>query len=123
MSVKRLKMSEESVGDVVAASDCKRYDDHRHKKAETGFCVTFELAFWEKIWEVEQKLTADLIAIDFKKDKNIAAVYNPLDYAAEVHTNYMRKFLLKAPHVLFLGMNPGLFGMCQTSASSPRMFP
>jgi hypothetical protein len=26
-------------------------------------------------------------------------------------------YLKKSPKVLFLGMNPGLFGMCQTSAS------
>jgi hypothetical protein len=81
------------------------------------YCVTFELELWEKIWALEERLFADLMAIDYKKDKNIGAVYNPLDYAADIHKNFMRKFLKKAPTVLFLGMNPGLYGMCQTSAS------
>lgn len=84
---------------------------------DMNFTVTIELVFWEKIWKVEQELAAELDKIDFKKDKNIAAIYNPLDYASDVHKNFMRKFLKKAPTVLFLGMNPGLFGMCQTSAS------
>lgn len=57
--------------------------------------------------------------IDFKSsDKNIAAIYNSLDYAVEVHINYLKTYLKKAPTVLFLGMNPGLNGMCQTGVSS-----
>ena len=81
------------------------------------FTVTFELELWEKIWKIEEELSAELMKIDFKKDKNIAAIYNPLEYASDVHKNYMRKYLKKAPEIVFLGMNPGLYGMCQTSAS------
>lgn len=81
------------------------------------FFVTFEKEFWEKIWDLEQRLCKELMEIDFSKDANIGAVYNPLDYAADIHKNFMRKYLKKAPTVLFLGMNPGLFGMCQTAAS------
>lgn len=80
-----------------------------------SYSITFEPLFWEKIWKVEQNLSAELMKIDFKMDKNIDVIYNPLDYAAELHQSYMRKFLLKAPEVLFLGMNPGLMGMCQTA--------
>lgn len=81
------------------------------------FSVTFEPALWNKIWAMETRFSEELRAINFKQDKNIAAVYNPLEYAADVHKNFMEKFLKKSPSVLFLGMNPGLFGMCQTSAS------
>lgn len=81
------------------------------------FTVTFELEFWEKIWKIEQCFVEELNKIEFKKDKNIAAIYNPLDYASDVHKNFMKMYLKKAPKILFLGMNPGLFGMCQTSAS------
>lgn len=81
------------------------------------YSIVFELQFWEKIWQLEQRLADELNKINFKGDKNIAAIYNPLDYCADVHINYMKKFLKKSPTVLFLGMNPGLFGMCQTSAS------
>lgn len=81
------------------------------------FQVTFEPEFWEKIWRIEQRLCEELDKINFLSDKNIGAIYNPLDYAEDIHKNYMKKFLKKAPTVVFLGMNPGLFGMCQTSVS------
>lgn len=89
----------------------------RNLHAPVDFSLIFEQQYWEKVWSMEQNLSAELMSIDFKKDKNIAAIYNPLIYAENVHLNFMRKFLKKSPSVLFLGMNPGLFGMCQTSAS------
>ncbi|XP_070503015.1 single-strand selective monofunctional uracil DNA glycosylase-like [Chironomus tepperi] len=77
--------------------------------------ITFELMFWEKIWRLEQQLCEELKQIEFSKsDKNIGAIYNTLDYAAEVHKNYLKQYLKKAPKVLFLGMNPGINGMGQT---------
>lgn len=86
------------------------------------YSIVFELQYWEKIWKLEQNLVEDLLKINFKSDKNIAAIYNPLDYAADVHINFMRKYLTKAPKVLFLGMNPGLFGMCQVAVSDLLSF-
>lgn len=65
--------------------------------------ITFEMLFWEKIWKLEKELGNELIQINYKSDKNIAAIYNPLDYAAELHINFLKKFLKKAPEVLFLG--------------------
>lgn len=44
----------------------------------------------------------------------IAAVYNPLSYAWSVHQAYLERFGGTPKHVLFLGMNPGPFGMAQT---------
>ena len=43
-----------------------------------------------------------------------AFVYNPLRYAWEPHRHYLRKFGLGPKQVVFLGMNPGPFGMAQT---------
>jgi single-strand selective monofunctional uracil DNA glycosylase len=40
-------------------------------------------------------------------------VYNPLDYAWAVHEAYLERFAAGAKRVLFLGMNPGPFGMAQ----------
>lgn len=126
---KKLKLSVSEANDVATLVDVGCSQDPVDDGADNSnsddctnadqvkFSVVFELEFWEKIWQVEQSLAAELMEIDFTKDKNIAAVYNPLDYASDVHRNYMRKYLKRAPTVLFLGMNPGLFGMCQTSAS------
>ena len=41
-------------------------------------------------------------------------VYNPLDYAWAAHEAYLTKFASTRKRVLFLGMNPGPFGMAQT---------
>ena len=44
----------------------------------------------------------------------VAFVYNPLDYAWPAHELFLRKFGGGRKRVLFLGMNPGPFGMAQT---------
>ena len=44
----------------------------------------------------------------------VACVYNPLDYAWSAHESYLRQFAKSRKRVIFLGMNPGPFGMAQT---------
>jgi single-strand selective monofunctional uracil DNA glycosylase len=44
----------------------------------------------------------------------VTYVYNPLDYAWAPHELYLRKYGNSPKRVIFLGMNPGPFGMAQT---------
>ena len=44
----------------------------------------------------------------------VAHIYNPLDYAWAAHEIYVRRFASAPRRVIFLGMNPGPFGMMQT---------
>ncbi|MCA9644052.1 MAG: single-stranded DNA-binding protein [Myxococcales bacterium] len=44
----------------------------------------------------------------------ITHVYNPLEYAREPHERYLELWGQGTREVLFLGMNPGPFGMAQT---------
>jgi single-strand selective monofunctional uracil DNA glycosylase len=44
----------------------------------------------------------------------VTHVYNPLDYAWQAHEIYLERFGNGRKRVLFLGMNPGPFGMAQT---------
>ncbi len=44
----------------------------------------------------------------------VAVVYNPLDYAWESHSKYLETYGNSKKKVLFLGMNPGPWGMVQT---------
>jgi len=44
----------------------------------------------------------------------VSHVYNPLDYAWAAHKAYLRQFGNSGKRVIFLGMNPGPFGMAQT---------
>jgi single-strand selective monofunctional uracil DNA glycosylase len=44
----------------------------------------------------------------------VSYVYNPLDYAWAAHREYLRRYASGRKRVVFLGMNPGPFGMVQT---------
>jgi single-strand selective monofunctional uracil DNA glycosylase len=44
----------------------------------------------------------------------VTHVYNPLDYAWGPFEQYLRRFAVSPKKVVFLGMNPGPFGMVQT---------
>ena len=44
----------------------------------------------------------------------ITHVYNPLRYAWAAHEQYITKFATAPKRIVFLGMNPGPFGMAQT---------
>jgi single-strand selective monofunctional uracil DNA glycosylase len=49
-----------------------------------------------------------------KFSRPVTHVYNPLDYAWAGHELYLRKFGDDQKRIVFLGMNPGPFGMVQT---------
>lgn len=44
----------------------------------------------------------------------VACVYNPLEHAWAAHETYLRRFGRGRKRVIFLGMNPGPWGMVQT---------
>jgi single-strand selective monofunctional uracil DNA glycosylase len=44
----------------------------------------------------------------------VSHVYNPLDYAWAVHAAYLQRYGAGRKRVVFVGMNPGPFGMVQT---------
>lgn len=44
----------------------------------------------------------------------VSHVYNPLDYAWSAHEAYLRQYATGHKRIVFLGMNPGPFGMVQT---------
>lgn len=59
-----------------------------------------------------RKLSEDLENVEFSPP--VAFVYRPLDYAWTPHETYLRRYGNTRKRVLFLGMNPGPFGMTQT---------
>lgn len=48
----------------------------------------------------------------------VTYVYNPLEYAFETHYKFVKKYYNSTKRVLFLGMNPGPFGMSQNGVST-----
>ncbi|MGC4027729.1 MAG: hypothetical protein QM696_02480 [Steroidobacteraceae bacterium] len=59
-----------------------------------------------------RKLSATVDAMGFALP--VTHVYNPLNYAWEVHRRYLERFGQAPKRVVFIGMNPGPFGMAQT---------
>ena len=51
---------------------------------------------------------------DLRFGPPVTHVYNPLVYASAPHTEYLRRFASGPKEALFVGMNPGPFGMAQT---------
>ncbi len=59
-----------------------------------------------------QRLADDLR--DFEFSSPVAYVYRTLDYTWAAQTEYLRRYGKGKKRVIFLGMNPGPFGMAQT---------
>lgn len=57
-------------------------------------------------------LCTEVDQLDFSS--HVPWVYNPLKYAWKTHEQYLRKYSHASCRVLFLGMNPGPWGMAQT---------
>ena len=66
----------------------------------------------DQLLDIEQRLCGDLARMQFGLP--VTHIYNPLSYAAETHQCYVRSYGNSSKKVLFLGMNPGPFGMAQT---------
>jgi single-strand selective monofunctional uracil DNA glycosylase len=62
--------------------------------------------------EQVRAIVAPLGALQFPAP--VACVYHPLDYAWDVHRQYLERYGGGRKQVLLIGMNPGPFGMVQT---------
>ncbi|XP_014675576.1 PREDICTED: single-strand selective monofunctional uracil DNA glycosylase-like [Priapulus caudatus] len=61
--------------------------------------------------QIERELCALLRPLTFSEP--VTHVYNPLEYAHQPHSDYVMKYLQGPKRVMFLGMNPGPYGMAQ----------
>jgi single-strand selective monofunctional uracil DNA glycosylase len=62
--------------------------------------------------EAAKALSAEVNLLKFTDP--VSYVYNPLDYAWESHQSYIEKFGSSKKRIVFMGMNPGPWGMSQT---------
>jgi single-strand selective monofunctional uracil DNA glycosylase len=103
-----------------------------NKKTETILLYGFRRTFWlhfarelakiprpiisqgdaMNLIEISRKLSDDLRPLRFSKP--VTHVYNPLEYARKCHEAYLRRYGQGPKEVVFLGMNPGPWGMAQT---------
>lgn len=66
----------------------------------------------DRLLSIEQELCTKLLDVTFPS--SIQYIYNPLEYAFETHAMYVRKYCTGVKKILFVGMNPGPWGMSQT---------
>lgn len=57
-------------------------------------------------------LSQELAPLQFAEP--VTHVYNPLEYAAASHEAYLKRYGRAGQKIMFLGMNPGPYGMTQT---------
>ena len=66
----------------------------------------------EALWRAAETLAREVDELSFAEP--VTHVYNPLRYAGLAHREYLRRYGAAPKRVVFLGMNPGPFGMAQT---------
>lgn len=66
----------------------------------------------EKLIAAARQLSTRLATLRFAPP--VTHVYDPLTYAWEAHESYLRRYAAAPARVVFLGMNPGPFGMVQS---------
>lgn len=66
----------------------------------------------EQVLAAAKELSAAMEELEFGAP--VAYTYNPLEYAWAGHEAYVRRFVRTKKKALYLGMNPGPFGMAQT---------
>jgi single-strand selective monofunctional uracil DNA glycosylase len=64
------------------------------------------------IQTIIEDLSKELRSLEFGPP--VTHVYNPLEYALEPHLQYHKRYAGRPKPVVFLGMNPGPWGMAQT---------
>ena len=66
----------------------------------------------QRLIDAAARLRDELEALRFAPP--VAHIYNPLQYAWEAHAAYLSRYGQGHKKIMFLGMNPGPFGMMQT---------
>ena len=70
------------------------------------------MALADRLLAAERRLTRELAPLRFPAP--VTHVYNPLVYARRPHAAYLRRFARAGVRTVYLGMNPGPYGMAQT---------
>ncbi|GLD70733.1 single-strand selective monofunctional uracil DNA glycosylase-like protein [Lates japonicus] len=91
-------------------------------KKEVALCESNEQGFKpvpevnttpsSRFLQAELELNVHLRRLTFSEP--VRYIYNPLEYAWDTHRCYVEKYCRGGQRILFLGMNPGPFGMAQT---------
>lgn len=114
---------EECLEDVPQAKKHKLCCDESEEVSEGGLLVsagpeeasTAANTISRELLAIEKSLCRKLEAIEFGPP--ITHIYNPLDYANQTHSHFVSCYGNSIKKVLFVGMNPGPFGMAQNGVN------
>ncbi|KAM8867358.1 single-strand selective monofunctional uracil DNA glycosylase-like [Synchiropus picturatus] len=79
-----------------------------------GFKPAAELGLSPSARFLQVELELNLLLRQLKFSDPVQYIYSPLEYAWDTHRCFVEKYCRGGQSVLFLGMNPGPFGMAQT---------
>jgi len=65
-------------------------------------------------WVIENTLAEELSQAEYGHTPKVKYKLNPLEYAVNPHMKYLEKYMIGSKKILFVGLNPGPWGMCQT---------
>lgn len=88
--------------------------DYLNNPVETIFDYSFDESLPQianQFIQIEQELCQRLLPLKYGHPVNV--IYNPLIYSFQTHRNFVQRFLTSQRPILFLGMNPGPYGMSQ----------
>ncbi|KAG9353482.1 hypothetical protein JZ751_018084 [Albula glossodonta] len=72
---------------------------------------------------LEAELELNVLLKQLSIGGKVRYTYNPLEYAWDMHSRFVNTYCHDGQSVLFLGMNPGPFGMAQTGVRVPQPRP
>ena len=87
-------------------------EQHLSPKKNDSVSVLGAVSVAAAVLDIEQQLSDKLSRLSFSPP--VAYVYNPLHYAWATHCLYVSKYCCTKKKILFVGMNPGPWGMVQT---------
>lgn len=69
---------------------------------------------------IEQHQCSQLLEIKYPAP--VTHVYNPLSYASQTHQSFVHRYGNGKKRILFVGMNPGPFGMAQNGVRKDEIY-
>ena len=100
------------------SSDSVDSFDYLNNPVETIFDYTYDESLppiANQFLQLEQELCQRLLPLKYGHPVNV--VYNPLIYSFHTHRDFVQKYCTSQRPILFLGMNPGPYGMSQNGVS------
>ena len=92
--------------------------DYLNNPVETIFDYTYDESLppiANQLLQIEQELCQRLLPLKYGYPVNV--IYNPLVYAFQTHRDFVTKYCTSQRPILFLGMNPGPYGMSQNGVN------